>query len=724
MANNPSAHEKLSAVLDTIEKDMATYAPSPQQRTKDQNANRPKSPSVAVSRPNSTNNPDTKSPHTNTSSTEFGAINTAEISALARALSLPAALVAKRMANPALMAQFTVAQLKIVNRHLCHKFNKRHKSHATKSAWIENTCEILFLPVSVPPPVREVSAPQVRNEPSARNSSPVENESQDRSELPDRIIESINQTPLATSHRENTHKIKDPLTFENRNAEIKVPSKYTPGSHQITVLDKENVASKIANKPMNAIQNIRNNESMINTPSTPTREKARSFETPNSVNSHRVRRLLMANNSPALQSPTPIVWLPPPPVESTSASPFRNPLLFRPIPSNSPAAKKNVAKQPTTPASPEVALGRSLDWNPTPAHYGALLKLTKQIPETFHIYNDFSCYIHSESKSANKGGRQLSLSFFLTKPICDVLELANQKLCIFIQLEANNPMMENTFGLPIGTIVHIKIDDDYTRAVTVQSNNHIVDIARHFTENKSLIVSAAEELKGSVVKVVVVLPSPHLAPINTLIVGIRRLTFAEATLKILQRELYARGIKQEQQQHDKLSKPPFWTALSMYGTIADYKASLSALTNLKFGRSLSQSLLENENEIEVGETTLSFMCPLSLLRIDVPGRGRRCQHLQCFDVQTFLQFQENNSQWKCVICGKVIKCNDLIVVPRMLMLLRKYLESDRCIVKPDGTDIEWTAENGDSDGTSGNDAMFIEDSDEEDAIMDRLFIKK
>jgi MIZ/SP-RING zinc finger len=41
-------------------------------------------------------------------------------------------------------------------------------------------------------------------------------------------------------------------------------------------------------------------------------------------------------------------------------------------------------------------------------------------------------------------------------------------------------------------------------------------------------------------------------------------------------------------------------------------------------------------------TRLSLRCPLGLVPITVPARGRHCSHLQCFDLTTFLSFNEKN----------------------------------------------------------------------------------
>jgi hypothetical protein len=40
--------------------------------------------------------------------------------------------------------------------------------------------------------------------------------------------------------------------------------------------------------------------------------------------------------------------------------------------------------------------------------------------------------------------------------------------------------------------------------------------------------------------------------------------------------------------------------------------------------------------IEVGDETITFKCPFSLCLINYPGRGKKCSHAQCFDLEVSL----------------------------------------------------------------------------------------
>ncbi|KAI9324217.1 hypothetical protein BDR26DRAFT_882021 [Obelidium mucronatum] len=93
-----------------------------------------------------------------------------------------------------------------------------------------------------------------------------------------------------------------------------------------------------------------------------------------------------------------------------------------------------------------------------------------------------------------------------------------------------------------------------------------------------------------------------------------------------------------------------------------------------------------EDDVSVGDSTITFSCPLALIRIKHPAKGKNCKHKQVFDAETFLSFNEKKDTWKCVVCNLRIEQNDLIIDTDMLRLLQKYSTADKCIVKANGED--------------------------------------
>jgi hypothetical protein len=76
----------------------------------------------------------------------------------------------------------------------------------------------------------------------------------------------------------------------------------------------------------------------------------------------------------------------------------------------------------------------------------------------------------------------------------------------------------------------------------------------------------------------------------------------------------------------------------------------------KATQNVIQSFKDDEDdEIIAMSTILSVRCPLGLGIIDLPARGKKCKHLQCFDLKTFLTFNRNarSRPWTCTICHNV-----------------------------------------------------------------------
>ncbi|KAK2667827.1 Zinc finger, RING/FYVE/PHD-type [Fusarium oxysporum f. sp. vasinfectum] len=74
-----------------------------------------------------------------------------------------------------------------------------------------------------------------------------------------------------------------------------------------------------------------------------------------------------------------------------------------------------------------------------------------------------------------------------------------------------------------------------------------------------------------------------------------------------------------------------------------------------------------DTDIAITSQVLTLMCPLSQKRLELPCRGLDCKHLQCFDATTYIQLQEQSSQWECPIC--------YIYVPFDVLAVDGYMEN-------------------------------------------------
>jgi hypothetical protein len=47
---------------------------------------------------------------------------------------------------------------------------------------------------------------------------------------------------------------------------------------------------------------------------------------------------------------------------------------------------------------------------------------------------------------------------------------------------------------------------------------------------------------------------------------------------------------------------------------------------------------------------VSLKCPITFKRIALPARGHECKHIQCFDLESYLQMNCDRGSWKCPVC--------------------------------------------------------------------------
>jgi len=89
------------------------------------------------------------------------------------------------------------------------------------------------------------------------------------------------------------------------------------------------------------------------------------------------------------------------------------------------------------------------------------------------------------------------------------------------------------------------------------------------------------------------------------------------------------------------------------------KVPITVLVNQIRNRVISKDQILNDmrtkaqdNDFEVGPTSIGLKDSASQMRIEVPARGTSCTHHMCFDAATYLQMQEQAPLWQCPICDK------------------------------------------------------------------------
>uniref|UniRef100_A0A2C9K192 SP-RING-type domain-containing protein n=1 Tax=Biomphalaria glabrata TaxID=6526 RepID=A0A2C9K192_BIOGL len=62
--------------------------------------------------------------------------------------------------------------------------------------------------------------------------------------------------------------------------------------------------------------------------------------------------------------------------------------------------------------------------------------------------------------------------------------------------------------------------------------------------------------------------------------------------------------------------------------------------------------INGEDGVEQTAIKVPLKCPITCRRITLPARGHDCKHIQCFDLESYLQLNCDKGSWKCPVCNK------------------------------------------------------------------------
>ncbi|XP_036103194.1 zinc finger MIZ domain-containing protein 2 isoform X2 [Molossus molossus] len=83
-----------------------------------------------------------------------------------------------------------------------------------------------------------------------------------------------------------------------------------------------------------------------------------------------------------------------------------------------------------------------------------------------------------------------------------------------------------------------------------------------------------------------------------------------------------------------------------------------------------------EDGVEQTAIKVSLKCPVTFRRIQLPARGHDCRHIQCFDLESYLQLNCERGTWRCPVCNKTALLEGLEVDQYMLGILIYIQNSD------------------------------------------------
>ncbi|XP_063347290.1 zinc finger MIZ domain-containing protein 1a isoform X3 [Pelmatolapia mariae] len=83
-----------------------------------------------------------------------------------------------------------------------------------------------------------------------------------------------------------------------------------------------------------------------------------------------------------------------------------------------------------------------------------------------------------------------------------------------------------------------------------------------------------------------------------------------------------------------------------------------------------------EDGVEQTAIKVSLKCPITFRRIQLPARGHDCKHVQCFDLESYLQLNCERGTWRCPVCNKTALLEGLEVDQYMWGILNAIQNSE------------------------------------------------
>ena len=80
------------------------------------------------------------------------------------------------------------------------------------------------------------------------------------------------------------------------------------------------------------------------------------------------------------------------------------------------------------------------------------------------------------------------------------------------------------------------------------------------------------------------------------------------------------------------------------------------------------SLNSSEGDgVEQTAIKISLKCPITFKKITLPARGHDCKHIQCFDLESYLQMNCERGSWRCPVCKWVQKFGSVCIFVSILI---------------------------------------------------------
>lgn len=110
------------------------------------------------------------------------------------------------------------------------------------------------------------------------------------------------------------------------------------------------------------------------------------------------------------------------------------------------------------------------------------------------------------------------------------------------------------------------------------------------------------------------------------------------------------------------------------------------VSNFELARLNVVDCMNSNDEIAVDSMKVGLRCPLSIIPISTPVKSSECDHVQCFDLRSFLSNARHTSKFNCPVCNKqMVHPSSLIICPYLEHALEEHKGSDDVEIFADGS---------------------------------------
>ncbi|XP_061527244.1 zinc finger MIZ domain-containing protein 2-like isoform X4 [Phycodurus eques] len=85
--------------------------------------------------------------------------------------------------------------------------------------------------------------------------------------------------------------------------------------------------------------------------------------------------------------------------------------------------------------------------------------------------------------------------------------------------------------------------------------------------------------------------------------------------------------------------------------------------------------LNGEDGVEQTAIRVSLKCPITFRRIQLPARGHDCRHIQCFDLESYLQLNCERGTWRCPVCNSKTALLEGLEVDQYMLGILIYVQN-------------------------------------------------